>query len=194
MKKILVLLFLFVSNYSIAQKSLLSKFIGGPKWNKNKKELFTDSIQLKKTLNRLDSLCGIEEQKLIDSISGKWRLKRSGSNWRMDNENDSLTDQILIINSTHFLFYEQNVKTKEMKLIASEKVNFLRNMFGKCCTREIVFSDSLIWSFSLNKVNGELEQYNTGNRIETGRTYMVCGNLERYYIRFEDCRNTKNSD
>lgn len=178
---------LFLISYNAySQMGLFSKFIGKPKWNKNKKELFTDTIQLKKTLNRLDSLCAIEEQILMDSISGKWKLKRSGSNWRMDNENDSLTDQIMIINSTHFLFYEQNVKTKEMKLIASEKVNFLRNMFGKYCTREIVFSDSLIWSFSLNNVNGELEQYNTGNRIETGRTYMVCGNLEKYYIRFEE--------
>lgn len=179
-------MFLLVCYDAYPQIGMLSKFTLNSKKNRNKKEIFTDSVQLRKTFHRLDSLCAIEEQKLIDSISGKWKLERSGSNWGMDSENDSLTDKILIINSSHFLFYELNVKTKEMKLIATEKVNFLRKMIGKYCTREIVFSDSLIWAFSLNIETGELEQYNTGSRTETGRTYMVCGNLERYYIRFED--------
>jgi len=186
MKKIFLLIFLIVSYNAYSQISLFSKFTGKPIRNKNKQELFNDTIQLKKTLNRLDSLCTIEEQKLLDSISGKWKLNRSGSNWGMYSEIDSLTDQVLIINSTHFLFYEQNVKTKEIKLFASEKVNFLRKMFGKYCTREFVFSDSLIWSLSLNVENGELEQYNSGERTELGRTYMVCGNLEKYYTRFEE--------
>lgn len=140
----------------------------------------------KTALRKSDSLRPIARQKLKESLIGKWKLVETGSNWGMEKTKDTLIEKILIINESKFHFYEKNIKTKEMKLIKSEQMNFSKGINENFYSYEFVFSDNKIWFFSVNPKTDKLRQVNTGEEKEIGRTEIVCGNLELYYNRILD--------
>ncbi|RVT76522.1 hypothetical protein EOD40_08435 [Flavobacterium sufflavum] len=134
-------------------------------------------------LKKSDSLRPIARQKLKESLIGKWKLAETGSNWGMEKTQDTLIEKILIIDENKFHFYEKNVKTKEIKLVKSEKMNFSKGINENFYSYEFVFSDNQIWYFSVNPKTNKLRQVNTGEDKEIGRSEIVCGNLELYYTR-----------
>ena len=133
-----------------------------------------------------DSLKPIARIKLIESIIGKWKLNETGSNWGFQNHKDSLNDQVLIIEKNKFLFFEQNKKTKELKLIKSENIKFSKSTHESIYSYEFVFSDNQIWWFGIDKNSNQLRQMNTGEETDNRRTEIVCGNSELRYIKVEN--------
>ena len=133
-----------------------------------------------------DSLRPIARMKLIESFFGKWKLIDTGSNWGFQDYNDSLNDQVLIIEKDKFLFFERNKKTKDLKLIKTENIKFSKSIHESIYSYEFVFSDNQIWWFGINKNDKQLRQMNTGEETEHGRTEIVCGNSELRYIKLED--------
>lgn len=133
-----------------------------------------------------DSLKPIARQKLKESLIGTWKLNRTGSNWGFEKTTDTINDKILIVNESDFKFYEQDIKTKKLKLIKSEEIKFSKSTHERIYSYEFVFSDNQIWHFSKNKQSGELRQVNTGEQNENGRSEIVCGNLELIYTEIEN--------
>jgi hypothetical protein len=132
-------------------------------------------------LKKADSLLPIAQQKIKKNLVGTWTLFESGSNWGFETEKDTLIKKVLIITEKDFQFYEQNIKTKENKLIKTEKTIFTkyRDMSDACF--DFVFSDKSIWAFYINKETNVLRQIYTGEETSEGRTEMVCGNAELNY-------------
>jgi len=140
------------------------------------------------SLKKSDSLRPIARQKLKESLIGSWKLNRTGSNWGFEKINDTVNDKILIVNQSKFMFYEQNIKTKKLKLIKSEEIKFSKSIHERFYSYEFVFSDNQIWNISKNEETGELRQVNTGEQNEAGRTEIVCGNLELIYTKIESIK------
>jgi hypothetical protein len=137
-------------------------------------------------LKKSDSLISIARKSLIESLVGTWKLYETGSNSGFEKANDTLIDKVLVINENKFLFYDQNIKTKEMKLIKTEEIAFSKVLGENDFSYEFVFSDSRIWWFNIDPKNDRLRQFNTGEEKENGRTEIFCGNLEMYYTRIKN--------
>jgi len=133
-----------------------------------------------------DSLKSLPRKKYLESITGKWKLNRVGSNWGFENYKDSLNNRILIIEQNKLVFFDQNKLTNELKLIKSEDLKFLTSVDEDNYTDEFLFSDNQIWWFGFYKNNPELRQVNTGEKTKNGRTEIVCGNSELYYTKLEN--------
>ncbi|HEY4617756.1 MAG TPA: hypothetical protein VIH09_06140 [Flavobacterium sp.] len=140
------------------------------------------------SLKKSDSLRPIARQKLKESLIGTWKLNRTGSNWGFEKTTDTINDKILIVNESEFKFYEQNIKTKKLKLIKSEEIKFSKSIHERYYSYEFVFSDNQIWHISKNEKTGELRQVNTGEQNENGRSEIVCGNLELIYTEIESLK------
>lgn len=140
----------------------------------------------KKAKIKSDSLKALPRKKYVESIIGKWKLKRFGSNWGMENYKDSINNQILVIERDKFIFFEQNIATKELRLLKSEDLKFLTSLDEENYTNEFLFSDNQIWWFGMAKNSSELLQFKTGEKTINGRTDLYCGNSELYYTKIED--------
>ena len=100
--------------------------------------------------------------------------------------NDTLTKKILIIDIDKFSFYDQNINTKEMKLTKCEKINFTKNRNRKGSLFDFVFFQIIRWwNFYYDEETKILKQIMTGIDSENGRSEIVCGNSEYYYIKAE---------
>jgi hypothetical protein len=135
----------------------------------------------KMALKKADSLLPIAQQKVRKNLVGTWTLFESGSNWGFETEKDTLIKKVLIITEKDFQFYEQNVKTKENKLIKTEKTTFEKYRDTSDSSFDFVFSDKSIWAFYRDEKTNILKQMYTGQETDTGRTEMVCGNTELNY-------------
>ncbi|CAA9200047.1 hypothetical protein FLA105534_02943 [Flavobacterium bizetiae] len=135
----------------------------------------------KLALKKADSLLPIVQQKIIRNLIGTWTLFESGSNWGFKTEKDTLIKKVLIITDKNFQFYEQNLKTKENKLIKTEKTTFTKYEDMSDNQFDFVFTDKSIWAFFINKETNVLRQINTGEETDEGRTEIVCGNSELNY-------------
>ena len=140
----------------------------------------------KKAKVKSDSLKSLPRKKYIESLIGKWKLNKVGSNWGFDKYKDSLNNRILIIEQSKLIFYEQDKLTNELKLIESQNLIFLTSVNEDNYSNEFLFSDNQIWWFGIDKNNSELRQMNTGEKTINGRTEIVCGNSELYYTKLKD--------
>ena len=136
-------------------------------------------------LKKSDSILPKAQQSIKKKLVGKWILSKSGSNWGFKKTNDTLTKKILIIDIDKFSFYDQNINTKEMKLTKCEKINFTKNRNRKGSLFDFVFSDNTLWNFYYDEETKILKQIMTGIDSENGRSEIVCGNSEYYYIKAE---------
>lgn len=140
----------------------------------------------KKAKIKSDSLKSLPRKKYIESIIGKWKLNKVGSNWGFENYKDSLNNRILIIEQNKLIFFEQDKLTNELKLIKSEDLKFLTSVNEDNYSNEFLFSDNQIWWFGIDKNNSDLRQMNTGEKTKNGRTEIVCGNSELYYTKLKN--------
>lgn len=140
------------------------------------------------SLKKSDSLRPIARKKLKESLIGTWKLNRTGSNWGFEKVNETVNDKILIVDESKFMFYEQDIKTKKLKLIKSEEIKFSKSIHERFYSYEFVFSDNQIWHISKNEITGELRQVNTGEQNDAGRTEIVCGNSELIYTEIESIK------
>ena len=140
----------------------------------------------KKAKVKSDSLKSLPRKKYIESLIGKWKLNKVGSNWGFEKYKDSLNNRILIIEQSKLIFYEQDKLTNELKLIESQNLIFLTSVNEDNYSNEFLFSDNQIWWFGIDKNNSELRQMNTGEKTINGRTEIVCGNSELYYTKLKD--------
>jgi hypothetical protein len=140
----------------------------------------------KKAKIKSDSLKSLPRKKHIESIIGKWKLNKVGSNWGFENYKDSLHNRILIIEQNKLTFFEQDKLTNQLKPIKSEDLKFLNSVNEENYSNEFLFSDNQIWWFGIDKNNSELRQVNTGDKTKDGRSEIVCGNSELYYTKLEN--------
>jgi hypothetical protein len=140
----------------------------------------------KKAKVKSDSLKSLPRKKYIESLIGKWKLNKVGSNWGYEKYKDSLNNRILIIEQSKLIFYEQDKLTNKLKLIESQNLIFLTSVNEDNYSNEFLFSDNQIWWFGIDKNNSELRQINTGEKTINGRTEIVCGNSELYYTKLKD--------
>jgi hypothetical protein len=149
-------------------------------------DLNPDNDLGKKAKIKSDSLKSLPRKKYLESIIGKWKLNKVGSNWGFENYKDSLNNRILIIEQNKLIFFEQDKLTNQLKLIKSEDLKFLDSVNDDNYSNEFLFSDNQIWWFGIDKNNSQLRQMNTGEKTKNGRTEIVCGNSELYYTKLEN--------
>ncbi|TDD99095.1 hypothetical protein [Flavobacterium sandaracinum] len=203
MKKYILIIFLFSFSLIWSQKSNHSKnqkiYLKEAQESLNKSDnasaigFYTYVYEInpnndlgKRAKIKSDSLKSLPRKKYIESIIGKWKLNKIGSNWGFENYKDSLINRILIIDKNKLIFFEENKITKELKKIKSEDLIFLSTVNEDNYSNEFLFSDNQIWWLGIDKNNSQLRQMNTGEKNKDGRTEIVCGNSELYYTRLEN--------
>ncbi|MBZ4033689.1 hypothetical protein K6T82_02860 [Flavobacterium sp. 17A] len=160
--------------------------------NRNDLEMAADILKYTIALDpksKIGELAGskydlIIKNKVLKDILGKWVLFERGSNWGFTEEKDNLKRKVLIITETEFQFYEENIQSKELKTIKTEKIILTKQEDGSRSSFDFVFSDKSLWSFFFDEKFGFLRQFNTGEETNEGRTEIFCGNSELRYKRY----------
>ena len=134
----------------------------------------------------LDLLISLEKKKFVKSISGKWKLIESGTNWGISEiDEKSKNDEILIIDADSIDFYKKDRISNLLTKIKSEKINFLEPCYG--CEDSMFyfnFSDNQIWIIKPKNDDTILQFKNDGYYNEKGnRMQISCGNSQLFYIK-----------
>lgn len=136
-------------------------------------------------LKKSDSILPLAQQNIRNKIIGKWVLSKSGTNWGFEKHQDSIIKKVLVIDLNKFSFYDLNLKTNEMILTKSENSVFTKNKNMQGLVFDFVFSDNTLWHFYYDEKSKTLRQIMTGRESENGRSVIVCGNSEYYYLKLE---------
>ncbi|MHC0443138.1 hypothetical protein [Flavobacterium sp. 3-210] len=124
------------------------------------------------------------QYQVIRKYIGKWVLFESGSNWGFTSEENMSKRKILVITEHEFQFYEEDIETKENKLITIEKISLTTQKDFSYSFIDFVFKDKSLWAFYFDESRNILRQINTGEETNNGRTEIVCGNTELHYKRY----------
>jgi hypothetical protein len=134
-------------------------------------------------LKKVDSIEPLRRKALISQIKGTWKIKRFGSNWGMKEQ--SATKIVLLkINEAELVFIEKDSATKIEKTTKIEKITFSKTDLRSHLSLDLSYSDGSFWNFYVNDKN-ELNVTYTGEKNESGRTEMVCGNQTYIYEKVE---------
>jgi hypothetical protein len=91
---------------------------------------------------------------------------------------------MITINTDEMLFFELYRNSKKWKLVKTEKIKFSENPESYSFT-EVLYSNSQVWDYNINKDTGELTALYIGDKIEDNYTQLVCGNPVFYYFKLQ---------
>ncbi|WP_026730095.1 hypothetical protein [Flavobacterium denitrificans] len=199
MKNVISLMFIFISLFNYGQKSSILKEqeLGFKKAQKFLKSnqielavevfLYTYKLDIKSKYGQLAlvKFDSITQYQVIRKNIGKWVLFESGSNWGFTPEANVSKRKILVITEHEFQFYEEDIATKENKLITTEKIALTTKKDISGSFNDFVFKDKSLWGFYFDEKRNILRQINTGEESTEGRTEIVCGNSEFNYRKYE---------
>lgn len=192
-KHVLISTFLIFCNNLIAQESSLTKnkvewFESGQKYLKKRKleVAFSQFYMANKydknskiqilARQKMDSLLHLIYKQIIQEWKGNWKIKELH-----DNRYATKFSDYIRINDDKIIFYQKDSRGKET-IIRSELVRFfpLDSMKSFYSLRKVVFENSEIWSFEVDKKKSQKRLYPILERDSPGRSYMIID--ERSFI------------
>lgn len=140
----------------------------------------------KKTKNIIDSLKPIVRNNLINKIIGTWSLNGNEPTWaRKDLKATRDSDSLMVISNQEIAYYVKNIKTKETKLIKTDKIEFYEGFENDYSVTEIVNSDNELWVYIVDESSNSLHLIQTGTITSSGRKRIDIDNKEAYYSRIK---------
>jgi hypothetical protein len=129
-----------------------------------------------------DSLKGILRQNKINKLIGKWKWIPQDSNWAI--REDDLVGKMIHFSTEEIQFFELFKKSKEWKLVQTEKIKFSENPESPSFT-ELLYSNNEVWDYNIDPKSGQLTAYYIGEKIEDNYTELVCGNQKLIYFKLQ---------
>ena len=129
-----------------------------------------------------DSLKGILRQNKINELIGKWKWIPQDSNWAI--REDDLVGKMIHISTEEIQFFELFKKSKEWKLVQTEKIKFSENPESYSFT-ELLYSTNEVWDYNIDSNTGQLIAFYIGEKIEDNYTELVCGNQKLKYFKLQ---------
>lgn len=129
-----------------------------------------------------DSLKGILRQNKINELIGKWKWIPQDSNWAI--REDDLVGKMIHISTEEIQFFELFKKSKEWKLVQTEKIKFSENPESYSFT-ELLYSTNEVWDYNIDSTTGQLIAFYIGEKIEDNYTELVCGNQKLKYFKLQ---------
>ena len=129
-----------------------------------------------------NSLKIILRQNKINELIGKWKWIPQDSNWAI--REDDLVGKMIHISTEEIHFFELFKKSKEWKLVQSEKIKFSENPESYSFT-ELLYSTNEVWDYNIDSNTGQLIAFYIGEKIEDNYTELVCGNQKLKYFKLQ---------
>ena len=129
-----------------------------------------------------NSLKIILRQNKINELIGKWKWIPQDSNWAL--RDDDLVGKMIHISTEEIHFFELFKKSKEWKLVQSEKIKFSENPESYSFT-ELLYSTNEVWDYNIDSNTGQLIAFYIGEKIEDNYTELVCGNQKLKYFKLQ---------
>jgi hypothetical protein len=140
----------------------------------------------KKSKSKIDILKPIVRENLINKIIGTWNL--SGNELISicrDPKSNKLNDTLMVITNQEIAYYVKNIKTKEMRLLKTDKIEFYDGFDTINSVTEMVNSENELWTFIVDESLKGLRLIHTGNATSSGRELIDIDNKEAYYTRIK---------
>ena len=183
---LLILTFLIFCNNLTAQESSLTKnkvdwFESGQKYLKKRKleiavsrfymaNKYGENSEIQKLARtKIDSLLPIIHKKIIKQWRGNWKLKELHYNPYPGTFSDYIS-----FDDDKIVFYKKDYNGKEI-IIRSEPIRFLPydSIKSEFSVRQVVFKNSEIWSFEVEKKKSQKRLYPTLEKDSSGRRYIL---------------------
>lgn len=138
----------------------------------------------KTSKSKIDSLIPIIRKNFINKIIGTWSLNGNEPTWvSKDLQSPKLNDTLMVITSQEIAYYVKNIKTKETKLIKTDKIEFYEGFENTNSITEMVNSNNELWTYIIDESLNNLRLIHTGNVTPSGRKTIDIDNKEVYCIR-----------
>ncbi|WP_121329354.1 MULTISPECIES: tetratricopeptide repeat protein [unclassified Flavobacterium] len=133
---------------------------------------------------KIDLLKPILRNNFMNKIIGTWNLSGSEPTWvYKDLKNIRLNDTLMVVTSQEIAFYVKNIKTKETRLIRTDKMEFYDVLENNNSVTEIVNSDNELWAFIVDESLNGLHLIHSGDVTSSGKKAIDLDNKEAYYSR-----------
>lgn len=140
----------------------------------------------KKSKNIIDSLKPIVRNNFINKIIGTWSLNGNEPTWvRKDLKAARDSDSLMVISNQEIAYYVKNIKTKETKLIKTDKIEFYEGFENDYSVTEMVNPDNELWIYIVDESSNSLHLIQTGTITSSGRKRIDIDNKEAYYSRIK---------
>ena len=140
----------------------------------------------KKSKNIIDSLKPIVRTNFINKIIGTWSLNGNEPTWvRKDLKAPKDYDSLMVISNQEIAYYVKNIKTKETKLIKTDKIEFYEGFENDYSVTEIINPDNELWMYIVDESSNSLHLIQTGTITSSGRKRIDIDNKEAYYSRIK---------
>lgn len=133
---------------------------------------------------KVDTLQHILREEIMTQALGTWKMIGDKPIWAVNQANDSAgkeVEELVEIKPNEILFYEKNNKTKETKLIKSEKLVYYDGTETNSLYSDIILSDGTVWHCLINDSSNELRVINIGKKDENGFEKITNDNIEHFY-------------
>lgn len=140
----------------------------------------------KKSKNIIDSLKPIVRNNFINKIIGTWSSNGNKPTWvRKDLKKTNVYDSLMVISNQEIAYYVKNIKTKETKLIKTEKIEFYDGFENDYSVTEMVNPGNELWMYIVDESSNSLHLIQTGTITSSGRKRIDIDNKEAYYSRIK---------
>ena len=140
----------------------------------------------KKSKNKIDLLKPIVRENLINKIIGTWNLNGNEPIWiRKDSEKTKLNDTLMVITNQEITYYVKNIKTKETRLLKTDKIEFYDGVDTNNSVTEMVNPENELWTYIVDESLNGLRIIHTGNVTSSEREVIDIDNKEAYYSRIK---------
>lgn len=136
--------------------------------------------------NKIDSLKPVIRKNLVDKLTGTWNLIGNHPMWiEKQPKKEKSTDTLMVITNEQISYYVKNKKTKDIRLIKTEKLEFYDGFANNNSVTEMVNSDKELWTFIVDESLKSLRLIHTGNETTLGRNTIHLDNKELYYTKIK---------
>lgn len=140
----------------------------------------------KKSKNIIDSIKPIVRNNFINKIIGTWSLNGNEPTWvRKDLKAPKDYDSLMVISNQEIAYYVKYIKTKETKLIKTDKIEFYEGFENDYSVTEMVNPDNELWMYIVDESSNSLHLIQTGTITSSGRKRIDIDNKEAYYSRIK---------
>lgn len=95
------------------------------------------------------------------------------------------SDSLMVISNQEIAYCVKNIKTKETKLIKTDKIEFYEGFENDYSLTEMVNPDNELWMYIVDESSNSLHLIQTGTITSSGRKRIDIDNKEAYYSRIK---------
>jgi len=203
MKKLLLLIVLFIVSKTVAQndpKTAFQKSRYELALSYYKKADFKKALDLfhlasrikpeteigKESIQKVDTLKTVLRDSILTQALGTWKMNGNKPVWAFNQKESPAekdAEEFIAILPNEILFYEKNKKTQEKKLIKTEPLVYYNQHKSDALFSDVILSDGTIWNCSINEKSDELRVINVGKTGDNGIEKIENNNIERFYIK-----------